>query len=60
MPAFDGRLAESQRWDVINFVRALGAAATTTIGPEVEIDRPSLVAPLASIAAEECGAGPRC
>jgi len=27
MPGFDGRLGEAQRWDVINFIRALGAAA---------------------------------
>src|SRR5205823_4165623 len=33
MPAFGGRLAERRRWDVINFIRLLGAAdASRTIG----------------------------
>jgi putative copper resistance protein D len=46
MPAFDGSLAETQRWDVINFVRALTAAeASRTLGGEVQIDRPWLIAP---------------
>ena len=46
MPAFDGRLTESQQWDVINFVRALTAArAARTLGAEIEPDRPWLVVP---------------
>jgi putative copper resistance protein D len=46
MPAFGDRLREPQRWDVINFVRALAAAdGARTIGREVERDRPWLVAP---------------
>jgi putative copper resistance protein D len=46
MPAFDGSLAETQRWDVINFVRALTAAeASRTLGGEVEPDRAWLIAP---------------
>ena len=46
MPPFDGRLAETQRWDVINYIRALGAAESAkTFGGEVEPDRAWLVAP---------------
>ncbi len=46
MPAFEGRLAERRRWDVINFIRMLGAAdASRTIGRRVEPDRAWLVAP---------------
>ena len=46
MPAFGGRLAERRRWDVINFIRLLGAAdASRTIGRRVEPDRAWLVAP---------------
>ena len=46
MPAFAGRLAERRRWDVINFIRLLGAAdASKTIGRRVEPDRAWLVAP---------------
>ena len=46
MPGFDGRLDETQRWDVINFIRALGAAAESRgIGRQVEPDRAWLVAP---------------
>jgi putative copper resistance protein D len=46
MPGFEGRLGESERWDVINFIRALGAAAgTPSIGDQVEPDRPWLIAP---------------
>jgi mono/diheme cytochrome c family protein/uncharacterized membrane protein len=46
MPRFDGRLGETQRWDVINFIRAFGAAADAgRIGHQVEPDRAWLVAP---------------
>jgi len=46
MPAFGRRLAERRRWDVINFIRLLGAAdASRTIGRRVEPDRAWLVAP---------------
>jgi putative copper resistance protein D len=46
MPGFAGRLAEARRWDVINFIRAFGAAAgARTLGPSVEPDRAWLVAP---------------
>jgi putative copper resistance protein D len=46
MPSFAGRLGERERWDVINFIRALGAAGDTRrIGREVEPERPWLIAP---------------
>jgi putative copper resistance protein D len=46
MPAFAERLSEAWRWDVINFIRALGAAeGAGTIGRQVELDRAWLVAP---------------
>jgi len=46
MPGFGRRLAERRRWDVINFIRLLGAAdASRTIGRRVEPDRAWLVAP---------------
>jgi len=46
MPGFESRLDEVKRWDVINFVRALGAAdGARAIGPRVQIDRAWLVAP---------------
>ncbi len=46
MPAFEGRLGEARRWDVINFIRTLGAAdRARTIGREIEPDRAWLVAP---------------
>jgi len=46
MPEFGSRLGEAQRWDVINFLRALGAASDPRrIGTEVEPDRAWLVAP---------------
>lgn len=46
MPAFESRLGEAQRWDVINFIRALDAAdGSRRIGPRVEPDRAWLVAP---------------
>jgi putative copper resistance protein D len=46
MPEFGSRLAETQRWNVINFIRALGAAdGARGIGRQVERDRAWLVAP---------------
>jgi putative copper resistance protein D len=46
MPGFEGRLAESERWDVINVIRALGAAADApSIGRQVDPERPWLIAP---------------
>jgi putative copper export protein len=46
MPEFESRLSEAQRWDVINFIRALGAATgAKTIGRQVEPDRAWLAAP---------------
>jgi len=46
MPPFGERLREPQRWDVINYIRALGAAESAkTLGPHVEPDRAWLVAP---------------
>jgi Cytochrome C oxidase, cbb3-type, subunit III len=46
MPAFGSRLSEARRWDVINFIRASGAAeASGAIGQRVELDRAWLVAP---------------
>lgn len=46
MPGFGDRLGEEERWDLVNFVRALGAAhAARGVGPTVEPDRPWLVAP---------------
>lgn len=46
MPAFADRLSEEQRWDIINFVRALGAAALARlVGPSVVPGGPAIVAP---------------
>src|SRR5262249_59047381 len=46
MPGFATRLSEAQRWDVINFMRALGAAeGAQTLGRHVEVGRAALVAP---------------
>jgi peroxiredoxin len=46
MPEFESGLGEAQRWNVINFIRALGAAdGSRGIGREVEPDRAWLVAP---------------
>ena len=46
MPAFEHRLSEAQRWAVINFIRALGAAeGAKTIAREVALDRAWLAAP---------------
>ena len=51
MPAFEPRLAERARWDVINFVRALGAATTaTSLGPRIRPDDAWLAAPDFTIA----------
>ncbi len=46
MPDFGSRLGEAQRWDVINFIRGLGAAdGSRRIGRQVEPDHAWLVAP---------------
>ncbi len=46
MPDFGSHLGEAQRWNVINFIRALGAAADSRrIGRQIEPDRAWLVAP---------------
>ena len=46
MPGFEARLDEAQRWNVINFIRALGAAKDSgSIGGKVDAERPWLVAP---------------
>jgi putative copper resistance protein D len=46
MPGFGERLTEDQRWDLVNFVRALGArAAAGSLGPEVAPGPPRLAAP---------------
>lgn len=46
MPGFGARLTEEQRWDVINFLRALSAGyAARGMGSTVEPDRRWLVAP---------------
>jgi len=46
MPRFDNRLDEARCWDVINFIRALGAAdESKRVGRQVEPDRAWLVAP---------------
>ena len=46
MPAFAARLTEAQRWDVINFIRALAAAENARrLGPEVEPDNAWLIPP---------------
>jgi putative copper resistance protein D len=46
MPRFDDRLGDARRWDVINFIRALGAAETAkTLGWQIEPGRAWLVAP---------------
>jgi putative copper resistance protein D len=51
MPGFSGRLGEAQRWDVINFIRTLGAAeGAKTIGSRVETDRAWLAAPDVTVA----------
>lgn len=46
MPGFADALTEEQRWDVINFVRLLGALeGARWLGPSVDPGRPWLVAP---------------
>jgi putative copper export protein/mono/diheme cytochrome c family protein len=46
MPSFASRLGDAQRWDVVNFIRALGAADDSKrIGRQVEPGRGWLVAP---------------
>jgi putative copper resistance protein D len=46
MPAYADRLGEAQRWDVINFIRALGAAdGARELGSRVQPDRAWLAAP---------------
>jgi putative copper resistance protein D len=46
MPGFGRALPEQDRWDVINFVRALSTAQQARgLGPVIERGRPSLVAP---------------
>ena len=46
MPGFDTRLTEAQRWDVINYMRAAGAAAAgPSLGPQIEPDRAWMIAP---------------
>jgi copper resistance protein D len=45
MPGFGDRLSPEERWDVINFVRALGAAERSRdLGPVATV-RPAVVAP---------------
>jgi putative copper export protein/mono/diheme cytochrome c family protein len=51
MPGFSGRLTEDERWDLVNYVRALAAAAQTHgLGPRVQPGRPDIVAPDATFA----------
>ena len=46
MPPFAERLTEPQRWDVINFIRALAAAdGSTRLGPDVQLDDAWLIPP---------------
>jgi putative copper export protein/mono/diheme cytochrome c family protein/peroxiredoxin len=46
MPAFAETLSADERWDLINFLRALSAGeAARALTPRVEAGRPSLVAP---------------
>jgi putative copper resistance protein D len=46
MPAFGDRLDVEQRWDLVNYIRALAAADTArTLRPGIEPDRPRIVAP---------------
>ena len=55
MPGFAAQLREDERWDLVNFLRALAAGetsrtpgprpATPPLGPVVERDRPWLAAP---------------
>jgi putative copper export protein/mono/diheme cytochrome c family protein len=51
MPPFAERLTEPQRWDVINFIRALAAAdGSTRLGPDVQLDDAWLIPPDFTIA----------
>jgi putative copper export protein/mono/diheme cytochrome c family protein len=51
MPGFGGRLSEEERWDLVNFVRALATAnEARRLGPELRPDSPRIVAPDASFA----------
>lgn len=45
MPPFVDRLSDEQRWSLVNFIRALGAAASARSLGAVEPDRPRIVAP---------------
>ena len=46
MPAFGDRLSEEERWDLVNFLRALSSAyAARTLGGSVEPERSWLIAP---------------
>ena len=46
MPAFDGHLGEEQRWELINYLRALSSGyAARGMGATIERDRRWLVAP---------------
>ncbi|MGH7275475.1 MAG: CopD family protein [Candidatus Rokuibacteriota bacterium] len=46
MPPFGAQLSVEERWDLVNFLRALSSgAAARWLGPVVEPDRPWLVAP---------------
>lgn len=46
MPAFGDRLSEEERWDLVNFLRAMSSAyAARTLGPSVEPERSWLIAP---------------
>ena len=51
MPGFAGRLTEDQRWDLVNFVRALAAAGEARhLAPQVAPGAARLVAPDAAFA----------
>jgi copper resistance protein D len=51
MPGFADRLTEDERWDLVNFVRALAAARDARrLGPQVEREPPRIVAPDATFA----------
>jgi putative copper resistance protein D len=51
MPGLAGRLTEDQRWDLVNFVRALASAREARgLGPRVEPEATRIVAPDATFA----------
>jgi putative copper export protein/mono/diheme cytochrome c family protein len=51
MPGFSGQLSEEERWDLVNFVRALAAAnEARRLSPELRPDSARIVAPDASFA----------